>query len=111
MELKIKDHQGMMLAEISGEIDGRTTPELVEALPPLLQSGTALLLDMSQTTYMSSAGLRVLLLLHREAGARGVRLLLVGVRREIKSVMSSTGFLRFFHLAETLDEAAQLLAR
>jgi anti-sigma B factor antagonist len=111
MELQVKDHQGMTLAEISGELDGRTAPELLEALPLLLQNGKVLLLDMSQTTYMSSAGLRVLLLLHREADARGVWLLLVGVRRELKSVMSATGFLRFFHLAETLEEATRLLAR
>lgn len=110
MELQIKDHQGTTIAEISGEIDGRTAPELLEALPPLLQTGAVLLLDMTRVTYMSSAGLRVLLLLHREASAQGARLLLVGVHRELKSVMASTGFLRFFQLAQTLDDAAQLLS-
>jgi len=107
MEIQIKRHQNALVAEVTGEIDGRTAPELEVVVSPLFQGGPLVLLDLTRTTYMSSAGLRSLLLLHREASAQSTRLVLVGVCREIQDVMGSTGFLRFFQLAETLASFGQ----
>jgi anti-sigma B factor antagonist len=105
MEIHIKKHQGAMVAEVTGEIDGRTAPNLEEVVLPLLQLGGTVLLDLTPTTYAASPGLRCLLRLHREASAQRTRLVLVGMCQDIKDIMCSTGFLRFFHLAETLGEA------
>lgn len=111
MEIQIKRHHDALVAEVTGELDGKTAPELDEVVSPLFQEGTPVLLDLTRTTYMSSAGLRSLLLLHREASAQGTPLVLVGVCREIKDVMVSTGFLRFFQTADTLGEVTRLLRR
>jgi anti-sigma B factor antagonist len=105
MEIQIQDYPNFTVAEVSGEIDGRTAPELEKTLSPLFREGAALLIDMTGTKYMSSAGLRSLLLLHREALARSARLTLVGVCQDIEEVMSITGFLRFFSVTKTLEEA------
>jgi anti-sigma B factor antagonist len=105
MEIHIKKYQGAMVAEVVGEIDARTAPGLEEVVAPLLQHKGTVLLDLTRTTFMDSRGVRCALRLHREANAQCARLVLVGLCREIKDVMGSTGFLKFFQLAETLGEA------
>lgn len=110
MEIQIQEYPSATAAHVSGEIDGRTAPQLVETLSPRIRVGSTLLVDMSATTYMSSAGLRSLLLLHRACGARQARLVLVSVCTEIQDVMASTGFLRFFEVVASLGEALSQLA-
>ncbi len=110
MDIQIKDLGGVKVAVVAGEIDGSTSSALERAVTPLIQEGAAVVLDLGGTTYVSSAGLRILLLVHREAGARHARLALAGVSRDIKDVMSSTGFLRFFELADTAEEAVSMVA-
>jgi anti-sigma B factor antagonist len=109
MEIHIKKYQGAMVAEVVGEIDARTAPHLEETVSPLLLLRGTVLLDLTWTTFMDSCGIRWMLRLHREAAAQGARLVLVGLCPEIKGVMSSTGFLKFFVLVDTLSEAAPLL--
>jgi anti-sigma B factor antagonist len=103
MKVSIKEHAGVVVAAIAGEIDGKTAPEAQSAALAAVRDGAPFIIDMSETTYLSSAGLRVLLIVHRESTARSARAVLVGVRAEIRDVMSATGFLRFFTLADTLD--------
>jgi anti-sigma B factor antagonist len=65
---------------------------------------------MSRVDYLSSAGLRLLLLLYREIISRNGQLVLVGVYPEIRTVMSHTGFLSFFTLADSQQEALHAFA-
>lgn len=109
MQIVLEETSRAIVARIDGEIDGKTAPEAQRTVLSALAEGSRLLLDLSGTTYMSSAGLRMLLLVHRESTSRSARLVLVGVRREVQEVMDATGFLRFFTLADTLDAGAELL--
>ena len=70
-----------------------------------LQDVQKLTIDMSRVDYLSSAGLRLLLLLYREVTARNGKLVLLRVSPEIQTVMSHTGFLTFFTIADSLQEA------
>jgi anti-sigma B factor antagonist len=103
MNVSVREHEGAVIAAIVGEVDGKTAPQAQTAILGAVREGEPLLLDMTETTYLSSAGLRVLLLVHRESAARHATVVLVGVRSEVREVMSATGFLRFFTLAESLD--------
>ena len=98
MNIQIHRHPGSDVAALAGEIDGSTAPLVREAVAPLLAPGAVTRIDMTGVHYLSSAGLRALLLLQREAEARGALLILSGISREIRGVMSSTGFLGFFQL-------------
>jgi anti-anti-sigma factor len=59
---------------------------------------------MNKCGYVSSAGLRVLLMLAKHLTAQDGHLALVGVCPEIKDVMEMTGFINFFKLYNTLEE-------
>jgi anti-sigma B factor antagonist len=91
--------------ELQGSIDGKTAPQIRDELSAALQQVQNLILDVSRVDYLSSAGLRLLLLLYREITARNGKLVLLGVSPEIRTVMSHTGFLSFFTLADSQQEA------
>lgn len=96
--------------ELEGSIDGKTAPQIREELSAALQQVQKLILDISRVDYLSSAGLRLLLLLYREITARNGKLVLVGVSPEIRTVMSHTGFLSFFTIADSAEEALHAFA-
>lgn len=101
---------GVVRVELEGSIDGKTAPQIREELSAALQQVQKLIIDMSRVDYLSSAGLRLLLLLYREITARNGKLVLLRVSPEIRTVMSHTGFLSFFTLADTQEEALHTFA-
>ncbi len=108
MDIQLYERNGLMIAELIGEIDGKTASAVQEQLSPLVSSGKSMVLDMSQVGYMSSAGLRLLLTLYRQASASQARLVLAGLAEEIEETMDATGFLSHFTLAG--DVSAGMLA-
>lgn len=101
---------GVTCVELEGSIDGKTAPQIREELSAALHQVQKLIVDMSRVHYLSSAGLRLLLLLYREITARNGKLVLVCVSPEIRTVMSHTGFLSFFTLADSQQEALHAFA-
>ncbi len=61
---------------LDGELDSSTAPTVHQQLGDLVPPHGRVLIDLSRTSYMSSAGLRVLLLVYRQAQANGARLAL-----------------------------------
>jgi anti-sigma B factor antagonist len=94
---------------VSGEIDGRTAPSFQEQVLGGLAPEGRVLLDLGQVTFLSSAGLRALLLTHREATGRRARLVLIGLSEDLRTTMSATGFLRFFAVRESLADGLAAL--
>lgn len=97
------------ILEVSGDVDGSTAPDLQEQVLAAASPGCRLLLDMSQVTFMSSAGLRVMLLLYRQISGNSGKVVLVGLSEDLQDTMSATGFLKFFTIADTLDAGEQAL--
>jgi anti-sigma B factor antagonist len=110
VEIKIHQDGDVAVAVVSGEIDSKTAGAAQAELLPLIEKSGKAVLDLTQVTFMSSAGLRMLLLLSRHATAREGRLALVGLSDEIRDTMSMTGFLGFFRVADTLEAGKSALA-
>ncbi len=109
--VSVNKQSGVTVIELDGSIDGKTAPQVREEIRPALEGTTEAILDMSKVAYLSSAGLRLLLLVYREFTAKNGKLVLVGLSPDIQSVMSHTGFLNFFTLVDTQPEAMQALGR
>jgi anti-sigma B factor antagonist len=99
MDIRVQEKDGMKIAELVGEIDGKTASTVLDALAPIVSAEKGMIVDMSGVGYMSSAGLRLLLTLYRQAAASKGRLVLVGLSEEIEETMDATGFLAHFTLA------------
>ena len=78
---------------LSGKLDSLTSPELTQALAAVLEDGAkSIRIDFGGVTFISSAGLRVLLQGERNAKKAGARQLLVNVTKAIMDVFEMTGF-------------------
>jgi anti-sigma B factor antagonist len=110
MKLETSEENGIGTARLEGSVDGKTAPEVREQLRPFVAANSKLILDITKVDYVSSAGLRLLLLLYREVSAKKGKLVLLGVSEDIRTVMLHTGFLNFFTLTNSEVEARQVLA-
>jgi anti-sigma B factor antagonist len=109
MELKIQHTNGIACVTMIGDLDSISAPSVQDQILPLAAQHTRILLDMSQVKFMSSAGLRVLLLLYRHINDHA-KIALVGLREEVKDVMSITGFLEFFTYYDSLPQGLKALS-
>ncbi|MGH3170115.1 MAG: STAS domain-containing protein [Trebonia sp.] len=85
---------------ISGELDAVASDGARDRLLSLIPRGGTVRVDLSGLTYISSAGLRTLLLAHRHAQEEGSRIRFAGIRDEVRFVMSATGFLSLFDIED-----------
>jgi len=88
---KMQDNGKITLA-LEGRLDTTTSPQLEEAITSAFDASKDVELDFSLLIYVSSAGLRVLLIGMKTAKAKGVEFSLTGVSKEIMEVLEMTGF-------------------
>jgi anti-anti-sigma factor len=81
-----------LIISLEGRLDTTTAPELQEQLIPEFDNVKQIQLDFKELLYVSSAGLRGLLLGEKTAGAKGASLILVNVSPEIQEIFEMTGF-------------------
>ena len=78
---------------LDGRLDTNTAPGLLADLEPQLQGLSKLVLNCEKLSYISSAGLRVLLTFQQELEAAGKTMELHHVNDLIRDVFDVTGFL------------------
>jgi anti-sigma B factor antagonist len=105
MQIKFETKDGITIAMISGEIDGKTSPEIQERILPELEKSSAVVLDLEEVTFMSSAGLRMLLFVYRHTQEHACHVALANLSEQIEDTMSITGFLGFFEVFPSRAEA------
>lgn len=89
----------------TGEVlDTSTSAEEQKAIAALIEENEHIALDLSRCTYVSSAGLRVMLYSYKLVKAKGGQLDLIGVSPDIREVMAMTGFDKFFRFYATVEE-------
>jgi len=105
MLVKIDSKNDILVITISGSIDSKTAGELQNHIMEKVASFQKVLMNLAAVDFLSSAGLRVLLLIYRQLKANNGKVVLTGVSDEIRDVMTMTGFINFFELFNTLEEA------
>ena len=92
MDLNIIREGGESTLVLAGRLDTVTAPRLQEALIPEFDEADGVTLDFTELVYVSSAGLRVLLLGEKAAQAKGAKMTVTGVCPEVLEVFEMTGF-------------------
>ncbi len=82
---------GALLVSIEGRLDTQTSPEFEAEIKPELEGITELTLDLKDLEYISSAGLRVLLVLHKIMLKQG-SMKITGVNATVNEILEITGF-------------------
>ena len=96
LEVTTTQLESAIVLHAIGAVDSDTAPRLQEPLLRAVDSSSGTVrLDLAQVPYMSSAGLRVLLLAAKALQKRGQRLQLANVPAHIHTVLNIAGFTSF----------------
>lgn len=98
MDIQKETIDGVAVLTPVGRIDSNSAREVEEVLLPLFDDGAPILVDLGLLNYISSAGLRVLLLAARRSKATGVPLALAGMSKPVDEVFQISGFAKLFHI-------------
>jgi anti-sigma B factor antagonist len=106
VEINKKIIEGKTVLFLTGRLDSNTSPELEKTILPVLKECEGvLILDFNEVDYISSAGLRVLLLAAKIIGKSDGNLIICGMKEFIKEVFNIAGFTAIFNIVGTLEEA------
>lgn len=92
MEVIINKEGNTDIVRIVGRLDTVTAASLDQEISHLLVSGANVIFDCAELSYISSSGLRVVLMAHKKLMAVEGRLIIKNVAPVIKSVFDITGF-------------------
>ena len=86
------DENGKSTLALVGRLDTTTAPQLQDELMAALGEANKIVLDFAELDYVSSAGLRVLLMGQKTAASKGASMVLMNVSEDIMEVLDMTGF-------------------
>lgn len=112
MELPARHYGNTRVLSVSGRIGHDNAEAFRVALEPHLARcsahGEALVLDLSGLEYISSAGLRVLMLAAREAKRNGGRIAVAALQPVVQEIFEISRFTLVFETFPTVREAVAL---
>ena len=91
MEIIKNKETDTLSLEISGRIDTKTAPKLEDCLSAELEGVNMLIIDLKDVEYISSAGLRVLLIAQKKMNRQG-EMKVLNVNNDIMEIFNVTGF-------------------
>ncbi|WP_269585352.1 STAS domain-containing protein [Roseibium sp. Sym1] len=91
--MEIAEHMdgGVKLLSLNGRLDGSTSEHVTEAVLKRVPDTPVLVLDLHEVTYISSAGLRVLIIAAKAARGAKTRLMIAGPTERVSEVLKISG--------------------
>ena len=106
MDIQEETSGSTVVVAPSGRVDGFTSPELEKRIAEIIERGDhRVLLDCADMEYISSAGLRVVLVSAKKCQQQGGKLSVCALQPSCKSVMEVSGFLNMLEYHDTRDAA------
>lgn len=100
-----------LVVSLKGQLNSANSAATESELINQLERGASkIALDFSLLDYISSAGLRVVLVLAKRLKQAGGKLVLFGLQPNVREVFDISGFLAILNVSTTRDEALALLA-
>lgn len=109
--MKIQESRSgaVVVLELDGRLDASTSNILEKKLTEFLAGGEKyFILDFKELDYISSAGLRVLLMTAKKTKGNGGKVALSSLKEHVKEVFDIAGFTAIFPICSTREDAARL---
>ena len=108
--ISIEKEATCSIAYVSGKIDATTSDELEDALIGLMEEGEKnIILDLGDTNYISSAGLRVLIVITKQMYDSG-HFCLCNASDNVCEIIEMAGFNVFMNIYDDLSTAKEKIA-
>ncbi len=106
MEVSTERQDSVLSVRVVGRIDGTNVREFEESVRGAIeQTDRAVILDFKAITYISSAGLRALLLTAKAMRTQNSEFSLCSVSDEIREIFEISGFDRIITIHDTKEAA------
>lgn len=106
MEVDIEPRDGLTVVKVTGDVNGMTCGRLEDELNRLIDGGgTRIVLDLDGVRYISSAGLRVLMIAAKRLSGEGA-FALSRAAGGVRKVLDITGFSTIIPIHDDLEDAA-----
>lgn len=107
MEIDNDSGQNISLLRLKGKLDFTSSSEFEQKFNIMVsEGGKKFIFDLSEVDYMSSAGLRLLLIATKKTNGN---IVLNCVKDSVKQVIDIAGFISMFKFSNNIDEAADML--
>ena len=109
MNIGISDGNDCTVLTLDGRLDSNTSEMLTQQLNETMDNGQhRIVIDFSKLAYISSAGLRVLLMAAKRGQANNGKLILCNMQDHIREVFEISGFLQILTVVNTREEAEEM---
>jgi anti-sigma B factor antagonist len=106
MKLKRSDEGSATVLEVVGRLDAATSDTLLATLQEIIaEAPSQVVLDLREMDYVSSAGLRVLLIAAKQVRNRPTRLTLCALRPNVAEVFEISGLTGLFAITAARESA------
>lgn len=92
MTITKRQEDATIILDIEGRVDTNTSPELQAKILESFQSAKKLILNFEKVPYISSAGLRALLIGQKTSTSKNATMEMINVSEMVMSVLDSVGF-------------------
>jgi len=106
LEITVTSAGTVTVFAAKGFIDGKTAPDFQNRILQVMQEANTILIDLAQVDFMSSAGLRAMLVTHQQTQQKQNQdktVALAALPDAIRDNMEATGFLPFFQVFDTVE--------
>ncbi len=108
MTVTVERNDNIKIIALEGQINVSTSDQTREDIINLLEE-KPIIIKMTQVTYVSSSGLRALLMIAKNAKLRGIKVIYAEAVPEVVDVFQMTGFIRMLRFVPTVAEALKEL--
>jgi anti-sigma B factor antagonist len=105
MDVAEHEVEGVTVIVLNGRMDSNTSGGLEPVLYERAKSCDAVVIDLKNVEYVSSAGLRVLLKTAKISRAADKRMALAALRPQVLEVFDISGFTAIFEIFDDVDKA------
>lgn len=110
MEIRTMESGKAWIVSVSGKLDALSADEYERALKQLIAEGKIhLIVDFSELSYISSAGLRVLLSTAKQLKPQGGKALFANLQEGVRDVFEMTGFSSILSIHPSVEAAMAAL--
>lgn len=105
MNISIQEQDGLKIIRFTGRLDSNTTGQIYDDMVELAKNSQKLVANLADLEYMSSAGLRVILLTSKLMKPRRGEMVICEPNKMVREVLEQSGFNNLLHIYATEEHA------
>ncbi|MCY4068150.1 MAG: STAS domain-containing protein [Acidimicrobiaceae bacterium] len=110
MEINVERHEGVVVIGAEGRIDSSNSREFHSGIEAAIaDDDQGVVVDFERVSYISSAGMRVILLLAKTLKNKGTELALCSMQESVLEIFTISGFDKIIALHDSRSDAVSAI--